>query len=266
MFPGHHVIDLSLPLGEDLPCSWPNNIPYQHKLFNWFTNGSDSSGPLLSRGPFQTRWLMLAEHTGTHFDAPTHWIPPPDSGLPNAGPAGAITSERVPLEQLIGPAVVVDMTQCDTSNAAAGESPSIDASDIEAFETQHGSIVPGEIVLLRTDWDRHYVAGAEGNRYVSDCVTGRATAWPAPTAAAIELLVDRGVRCIGTDTPSVGAAHDGFSAHVAGLAHGLTYVEGLGGLSKLPVRGSIFMFLPLNLRGGTGAPGRAIALLADGVA
>jgi len=251
MIPGYRIVDLSLPLAEDLPCSWPGNIPYQHKAFTFYTAG------------FHTRWLMFAEHTGTHFDAPSHWVPPPDSGLPGAGPAGAISTDGVPLEQLIGPAVVVDLTE-SLPEAEPGHSPAIDVEALEAFEAEHGRIEPGEVVILRTDWDRRYVSGDEGRRYVSDCVAGREPGWPAPTADAVSLLVDRGIRCLATDTPSVGAVEDGYPAHVAGLAHGVVYVEGLTGLDQLPVRGGIFVFLPLPVRGGTGAPGRAVCLLQEG--
>jgi kynurenine formamidase len=251
MIPGYRVVDLSLPLAEDLPCSWPGNIPYQHKAFTYYSAG------------FHTRWLMFAEHTGTHFDAPSHWVPPPDSGLPGAGPAGAISTDGVPLEQLIGPAVVIDLTQ-SLPAAEPGHSPAIDVGALEAFEAEHGRIEPGEVVILRTDWDRRYVSGDEGRHYISECVAGREPGWPAPTAAAVTLLVERGIRCLATDTPSVGAVEEGYSAHVAGLAHGLVYVEGLTGLAELPVRGGIFVFLPIPVRDGTGAPGRAVCLLPDG--
>jgi kynurenine formamidase len=251
MIPGYRVVDLSLPLAEDLPCSWPGNIPYQHKAFTYYAAG------------FHTRWLMFAEHTGTHFDAPSHWVPPPDSGLSGAGPAGAISTDGVPLEQLIGPAVVIDVTG-SLPEAEPGHSPAIEVAALEAFETEHGRIEPGEVVILRTDWDRRYVSGDGGRRYVIDCVAGREPGWPAPTADAVSLLVDRGIRCLATDTPSVGAVEDGLPAHVAGLAHGLVYVEGLTRLAELPVRGGIFVFLPLPVRGGTGAPGRAVCLLEEG--
>jgi isatin hydrolase len=250
MIPGYRVVDLSLPLAEDLPCSWPGNVPYQHKVFDWYAKG------------FHTRWLMLAEHTGTHFDAPSHWVPPLDSGLAGAGPAGAISTHDVPLEQLSGPAVVIDLTP-SIPQAEPGTSPPIEVEALQAFEREHGRIEAGEVVLLRTDWDRRYVTGDEGRRYVSDCVAGREAAWPAPTAETVSFLVERGVRCLATDTPSVGAAEDGYPAHIAGLAHGLVYVEGLTGLAELPVRGAIFVFLPLPIRDGSGAPGRAICLVEE---
>lgn len=250
MIPGYRVVDLSLPLAEDLPCSWPGGVPYQHKLLDWYANG------------FHTRWLMLAEHTGTHFDAPSHWVPPPGSGLAGAGPAGAISTHDVPLEQLSGPAVVVDLT-LSIPHADPGVSPPIEVGVLEAFEAEHGRFEPGEVVLLRTDWDRRYVEGDAGRSYISDCVAGHQAAWPAPTAETVSLLVERGVRCLATDTPSVGAAEDGYPAHVAGLAHGLVYVEGLTRLAELPVRGAIFVFLPLPVRNGSGAPGRAICLVEE---
>jgi kynurenine formamidase len=262
MIPGRRIVDLSLPLAENLPCSWPGAVPYRHTLYDWFESRETELGPVVSKGRFHTRWLMMPEHTGTHFDAPTHWVPPPGSGLPGAGEAGAISSDRVPLEQLTGRAVVIDVTGT-VGNAAPGESPRIEAAALEAFEAEHGRIEPDEIVLLRTDWDSRYVEGPGGRGYVVDCVGGRVPAWPAPTEAAVELLVERGVRCLGVDTPSVGAAEDGYAAHVAGLSRGVVYVEGLARLAELPVRGAIFVFLPVRVRGGSGAPGRAVALIED---
>jgi isatin hydrolase len=262
MIPGYRVIDLSLLLAEDLPCSWPGAPPYQHKVFNWFTGDAEAIQPLVSRGPFHTRWLMLAEHTGTHFDAPTHWVPPPGSGIAGAAPAGAISTDGVPLGQLAGRAVVIDVSGSLTA-AEPGHSPPIKAKPIEEFEAEHGRIEAGEVVLLRTGWDRHYVAGPAGRDYIVDCVTGRKPGWPAPTAAAVSLLVERGVRCLGVDTPSVGSVEDPLSAHYAGLAHGMVYVEGLTRLSELPIRGATFVFLPVPIRDGSGAPGRAIALVAE---
>ncbi|HET8607672.1 MAG TPA: cyclase family protein [Gaiellaceae bacterium] len=260
MIPGGRLVDLTLPLAETLPCSWPGAVPYRHTVFDWFESRETELGPLVSRGPFHTRWLTLAEHSGTHFDAPTHWVPPPGSGLPGAGPAGAISVDRVPLEQLIGPASVVDVTDT-VDRAEPGRSPRIEVAALERFEDEHGRFEPEEVVLLRTGWDSRYVEGPAGRGYLVDCVGGRVPAWPAPTPEAVELLVERGVRCLGTDTPSVGAAENGYPAHFAGLSHGMAYVEGLARLAELPVRGATFAFFPVLLRGGSGAPGRAVAFL-----
>src|SRR5690348_17451253 len=98
---GTRLVDLTLLVAEELPCWWSTHMPFQHKTFNYFTDRDDQSAPLLSRsGPYQTRWMLIDEHTGTHVDAPAHFIPPPGSGLPNAGEMGRMTVDRIPLEQL----------------------------------------------------------------------------------------------------------------------------------------------------------------------
>jgi len=241
------VVDLSLMLAEDLPCSVPRHMPFQHKRFNWF-------GEL---GHYHTRWLLLDEHTGTHFDAPSHAIPPPGSGLAGASEAGAVTSEQVPVELGLGPCAVIDA--CGDSGAAAGESPWIGLEALARFERDHREVA-GEIVLLRTGWDARYVPGAG---YMGSC---EAPAWPAPTPALIDALAERGVRCLGTDGVSIGAAHDPGPGHRAGLSRGMVYVECLAGLAALPPRGAWFAFLPLKVHGGSGVPGRAIAIVPEAIA
>lgn len=94
-----------------------------------------------------------------------------------------------------------------------------------------------------------------------DVLNGTGPGWPAPAPETIGLLLDRGVRCIGTDGLSIGAADDGSAAHLAALPHGMAVVEALSGLARLPPRGAWFLFLPIRLEGGTGGPGRALAVL-----
>ncbi|MEC3980507.1 cyclase family protein [Amycolatopsis sp. H20-H5] len=253
------VIDLSVPVAEDLPCFWPGHQPFQHKTSNWFTAEHRPSGNVRSRGPYTTRWLALDEHTGTHFDAPSHFIPPPGSGLPDAGERGAITAAAVPPAQLMGPAAVLDVS--GVSGSEPGTSPLVGPDSLLAWESAHGELRTGDVVLLRTGWDSRYRRGSDGDGYLHDVVvTGRRPGWPAPAAETIELLLARGVRCTGTDAPSMGAAHDPRPAHVAGLGGGMVFVEALTGLAALPARGAWFCFLPLRLEDGSGAPGRAVAL------
>ncbi|WP_407548608.1 cyclase family protein [Streptomyces sp. Pv4-95] len=263
---GREVLDLSLSLAEDLPCHWPAHQPFQHKVWSWFATRSNGAQTTYNRSgaPYSTRWMAIDEHTGTHFDAPSHFVPPPDSGLPDAGPAGEITAERVPVSRLMGPAAVVDVTELAATDGQGegGVSPFITADHLLAWERRYGRLAPGEVVLLHTGWDTRYRRGPEGDAYLHDViVTGRAPGWPAPAVSAMELLLERGVGCVGIDAPSMGAAHDGVPVHVLGLSAGAVYVECLTGLARLPARGAWFCFLPLKVEGGTGAPGRAVAFL-----
>lgn len=255
------VVDLTLLLAEELPCSWSTHMPYQQKTYNYFADDLRDEAVLRNHtGPYQTRWLLVDEHTGTHVDAPAHFVPPEGSGLEGAGPAGAVTVEQIDLEQLMGPAVVVDVPD-DLPGGAPGVSPSITADLLAAFEDEHGTIAAGDVVLLRSRWDeRFYRPGPAGDDYCRNpLVRGTTAGWPAPDVSAMELLVERGVRCVGTDGTSMGSVDDGGPVHRFALSRRVAFVEALANLGALPVRGAFFCFAPLRLARGTGAPGRAFA-------
>jgi kynurenine formamidase len=258
----HRLADLTLLVAEDLPCWWSTHMPFQHKTFNYFAGRDDQAAPLLCRaGPYQTRWMLIDEHTGTHVDAPAHFIPPPGSGLPHAGEAGLVTVDQVPLSQMAGPAAVIDVPP-GLPGAGPGVSPIIGPDLLHRHEREHGPVTAGMVVLLRTGWDRYYLPGPEGSRYCSDAlITRSGPGWPAPDVPVMEELLARGVRCVGTDAPSMGPAHDGAPVHVAALSRGAVFVEALTGLGQLPARGAFFQFTPLKVARGTGAPGRAVAWL-----
>lgn len=257
------VVDLTLLLAEDLPCTWPGHVWYQHKTFSWFTDRADRAASLVNRNgvAYQTRWLAVDEHTGTHLDAPSHFIPPIDSGLANAGTAGDTCLEQVPLCQSMGPAAMVDVSELD-GDADPGVSPAITAERLQGWEQSNGRLGAGDIVLFRSGWDRYYQRGAAGARYGWDVlITGKQPGWPAPDPECVEFLHQRGVRCVGTDGLSVGPAQDGAPTHLAGLSHGMVFIEALTNLGRLPVRGAYFIMLPLRIEEGTGGPGRAIAVV-----
>jgi kynurenine formamidase len=245
-----------------MPCWWAEHMPYQHKTFNYFTDSDEQQAHLMNRsGAYQTRWLLIDEHTGTHFDAPAHFIPEAATGLPHAGPAGELTADRIPLEQMMGPAVVVSVP-ADLPGSGPGISPFITQDVVLAHEKQHGEIEAGSVVLFNSGWDRNYRPGPAGNAYCFDVmITRSGPGWPAPDPDTMRLLLSRGVRCVGIDAPSMGAAHDGAPVHLVGLAEGAVFVEALAGLHRLPPTGAWFCFAPLNLKHGSGAPGRAFALV-----
>jgi kynurenine formamidase len=260
---GARVVDLSLTVSERLPCTWPGHMTYAHHNWNWFAEVEGPMGRTRSVAPYQTNCVVIDEHCGTHFDAPTHFVPPPDSGLDLAGPLGDQTGDRVPLEDLMGPAVVVDVRfLADTGEP--GVSPFITADHVREFEEEHGSLREGEVVLFRTGWDRYFVEGDEGEKYMrGSLVTGEHPGWPAPAPETAIYLHERGVKTIGIDAPSIGSAHDGVPVHQEGLSRGMRYVEILTNLGGLPVRGAYFIFMPLKIADSSGGPGRAMALLQE---
>jgi kynurenine formamidase len=268
---GLRLVDLTLTIAEDLPAAWATHIPFQAKAWNWFRDEEAGPSRLLSGcGPYFTRWLLLDEHIGTHFDAPSHFIPPasvpsgPSDGLgPGATiPAGAeaTSAEQIGLGQLAGRAAVIRAPWARYP-AAPGTSGVIGTDVIEAWERRHRRLGPGDVVLFASGWDEHYTA-ATRDRYCQDViVTGRSPGWPAPSVEVMDLFVDRGIRCAGTDAPSMGPAENGQAVHVAGLGRGMVFVEGLTGLDEVPDDGALFAFFPIKVLGGSGAPGRAIALV-----
>ncbi len=262
MFDKFEIVDLSVTLGNDLPCARPILMPFRKQNTTWYTRVEDSSGVVkdANPGPFFSEWLIIDEHTGTHFDAPSHFIPPPDSGLLNAGPAGVIYGEDVPLETLMGEALVIDM--CHLSGTGEpGVSPYVTKQMLIDWEEENGKIAPSKIVLLYTAWDKFYAPGDAGKKYSREPFAKQAPGWPTLDAEAIIYLHEQGVKCFGLDGVSIGACHDVMSSHVAGLSRGMIYFESLTNLDKLPTRGAYFMFLPLKLEKSSGGPGRAIAFI-----
>ncbi len=258
-----HIVDLSVTVSPDLPSGWPTHMVFTTKVWNYYSELSERQGAVPSVAPYQTRFWIIDEHCGTHFDAPTHFIPPPDSGLPWAHELGLQTGDRVPVQDLMGPAVVVDVTEL-SGQGNPGESPWITAGHIKVWEDKNGQIQAGEVVLLYTGWDEHYVTGPKGDAYArGPLIFKNSPGWPAPNVDAVLYLHERGVRCLGIDAPSIGAAHEGVPAHQEGLSRSMRYVELLTGLDKLPPRGAYFIFLPVKVAGSTGGPGRAIALVEE---
>jgi kynurenine formamidase len=253
------LVDLTLTLDEELPGSWPGTEPYRHEIENYYVPVAADGRHYPSAGPFYACWMTLHEHVATHFDAPAHFTPPPGSGIEGESEFGTVFGDVADVRSLHGPAAVVDALP---DESRPGVSPAITEADIRAWEAEHGALEAGEIVLLRTGWDRYYRAGAEGLKYVHrPLVTKDAPGWPAPDAGAIAYLAERGVRAVGTDAPSIAPAQEAVSTHRAGLGRGLLYIEGLASLDRLPVRGAFFLFLPIKVARSSGAPGRAVAWL-----
>ncbi len=200
------------------------------------------------RGP-GWKWhnISMNEHTGTHFDAPVHWV----SGrhVPN----GAV--DEIPAEALIGPVVVIDCSD----GAAKDDDYELTPEVIEAWEAQHGRIPAGAWVLMRTDWSRR-----RGAEYLNMREDGAHS--PGPTPEAVQLLVARDIRGFGTETVGTDAGQGShydppFPAHFFLHGAGKYGLQCLANLDRLPPTGAMLITPPLKIRGGTGSPLRVLALV-----
>ena len=145
--------DLSVPLSEEFPVSWPGLPPFRKRVLNWFENYREPNGEeVRSLGHFYDQSLELDEHTGTHMDFPAHILVP--QALAEYDKAFAQGSL---LRTFAGPAIVLDAT-ADLDRAPAGISPRVSVDTALAWERQNGSIESGDIVLINTGYMDHYFA------------------------------------------------------------------------------------------------------------
>ncbi|WP_311273614.1 MULTISPECIES: cyclase family protein [unclassified Rhizobium] len=240
------VVDLTAPLGPDtpvlyLPPQFGKNTP-QVKVHTISTYDQD--------GPFWAwNWLELGEHTGTHFDAPAHWITGKDH------PSN--TTDTIAPQNFVAPVNVIDRS----SEAAENPDYLLTVESIKEWEAEHGDIEAGTWVLLRTDW---YKRNGSTDTFLNADETGPHS--PGPTPEAIEYLLSKeiigwGQETIGTDAGSAGGMNPPFPAH--NLVHKANKygLASLSHLDQLPAKGAILIAAPLKLVKGTGSPVRALALV-----
>jgi D-alanyl-D-alanine dipeptidase/kynurenine formamidase len=186
------------------------------------------------------------EHGGTHLDAPLHFA------------ADHWAADAIPLERLIAPAVVVDVSAAVAENRDYRAT----ADDVRRFEARHGRIPAGAIVLLRTGWGPRW---PNRGLYFGDDTPGRTTDlhFPSYGADAAKLLVhDREVAAIGVDTPSIdyGRSQD-FVVHRIASAADVLGLENVANLEQVPETGAWLVALPMKIAGGSGGPLRIVALV-----
>ncbi len=204
---------------------------------------------LTSQGYFYSSFKYAAEeHGGTHFDAPIHFS---ERGK---------TIEQVPVEQLHGPGVVVDVTKQATEN----RDYLVTLRDFEDWEKQNGRIPDGAIILLNTGfgkcWNDHL-------KYTGTLKSGKEGVeelhFPGLDPEVAQWLIDnRKIKAIGLDTPSIdyGQSKD-FRTHRFLCAAGMTMYENLANLDQLPAKDFYIVALPMKIKGGSGAPLRIVAVI-----
>ena len=238
------VVDLTQTLRAStpiiqLPPEFAQTSPFRMEEISHY----DARGPA-----WYWNNISCGEHTGTHFDAPAHWISGKDY-------ADGYT-DTIPAQRFIAPACVIDCT----AEVAADERFVLEPSHIEAFEAAHGRIPAGSWVLMRTDWSKR----ADTADFLNMQDDGPHV--PGPSAAAIRFLIEQrdvigwGVEAVGTDAGQAFAFEPPFPAHNLMHGAGKFGLASLCNLDQLPPTGAVVIAAPLKIVNGSGSPVRVIAI------
>ncbi len=238
------VVDLTQPLGPDTPVIGLPEIFAPSPGFSMEEiSRYDDGGP-----GWYWNTIRLGEHTGTHFDAPVHWITGKD--LPDN------RCDTIPAGRFVGPGCVIDVS----GDAARDEDFLLTPARIEAWEAEHGRIAAGSWVFLRTDWSKRRDPAAFLN------VREDGPHSPGFSADATRLLIDRdvlgvGVETVGTDAGQAGSFDPPFPNHTLMHGAGKLGLASLANLDQLPATGSLVIAAPLKIVDGSGSPLRVLALV-----
>jgi len=238
------VVDLTQPLGPDTPVI---GLP------EMFASSPGVSIDVISRfddrGPaWYWNKLSFGEHTGTHFDAPGHWITGKD--------LDDNTCDTIPAGLFIGPACVFDVT------AQVAEDPDflLTPAHVAEWEHAHGQIPPGSWVLLHTGWS----ARTDADAFLNVAEDGpHSPGFHADTSALLATerdVLGVGVETVGTDAGQAGGFDPPFPNHATMHGAGKFGLASLCNLDQLPATGAIVIAAPLKLVGGSGSPLRVLAI------
>ena len=232
-------IDLTHEFDEQT-LHWPTSDLF---VLSTVSEGMTPAGYYYSAYAFQG-----SEHGGTHLDAPIHFQ------------AEGLTTDQVPLDSLIGPAIVIDVTE----KAAADRGYGITVSDLTDWEAEHGQIQGRPIVLFNTgsaalwpDAEAYLGTGRRGPGGVAELN------FPGIQPEAAEFLVnERSVRAVGLDTPSLDMANSAsYLTHRILFDQNIPGFENVASLDGLPPTGATVFALPMKIKGGSGGPLRMVAFV-----
>ncbi|QFZ21199.1 cyclase family protein [Saccharothrix syringae] len=234
------VVDLTAPLSEQtpiiaLPPERGQPWPFSREVISDF----DVAGPTVY-------WnnIRLSEHTGTHFDAPAHWL---------SGKGGPDVSE-VPPADLVGPAVVLDFS----AEAAADPDFLLRREHVERWQDEHGPLPDRGWLLYRTGWDAR---GNDPARFLNDGHTPGVDPDCARWLAERTPVIGIGVETVGTDAGLAGGFERPYPCHWFFHGAGKYGLTQLRNLARLPTTGAVLVASPLPIVRGSGSPTRVLALV-----
>ena len=238
-FPAGTVVALSHPYDEST-VYWPTADGFELEVD---FAGMTDNGFYYTANTFRT-----AEHGGTHIDAPIHFA------------EGRNTVDEIPLEQLMGEAVMIDVSD----RCADNPDYLVTVADIEVWETEHGRVPEESILLLRTGYEEHW---PDRVRYLGTDERGEEAVaklhFPGlDPEAASWLVANRSSSAIGLDTASIDYGQSThFESHQVLFAADIPAFENLTNLHHLPATGFVIIALPIKIAGGSGGPLRIAAII-----
>ncbi len=239
------VVDLAVPLGPETPLiKLPDIFQNTPKVKVHEISHYDDNGPY-----WAWSWYELGEHSGTHFDAPIHWITGKDY------PDGK--TDTIPVQNFVAPVNVIDCSK----ETAADPDFLLTADAVKAWEKEHGEIEKGSWVVMRTDW---WPRNRSESEFLNADENGPHS--PGPTVDCVEYIISKGIigwgtECVGTDAGAAGGFEPPYPAHNLLHKNNRYGLASLAHLDKLPPKGAILIVAPLKFVGGTGSPIRALALV-----
>ena len=240
------AIDLGRYRVVDLTHTFNAKTLYWPTATTGFQLQRTAFGPTPGGYFYSSNSYAAPEHGGTHLDAPIHFY------------ERGVSADRIPVEQLIAPAVVIDVR----AKAAKDADYRLTKADVTAWEKSHGAVPRGSFVVLRTGWGARW-PNAKG--YFGDDTPGDASKLHFPSfgaEAARYLVEERRVGALGADVASIdyGASKD-FIVHQIAAKAGVLGLENLASVDALPPTGATIIALPMKIEGGSGGPLRAVALV-----
>lgn len=238
------VVDLTQPLGPDTPViGLPPQFGASPGVTMEVISQFDDKGPA-----WYWNTITMGEHTGTHFDAPVHWIT--GRALPDN------RCDTIPARRFVGPACVIDVSR----DVAKNEDFLLMPEHVETWEKAHGRIPKGAWVLLRSDWSKR----TDAKQFLNVGTDGPHS--PGFHKTTSELLAkDRdvlgvGVETVGTDAGQAGMFDPPFPNHATMHGAGKFGLASLTNLDQLPATGAVVIAAPLRIVNGSGSPLRVLAL------
>jgi kynurenine formamidase len=237
------VIDLTAPLSNETPIlELPPEFGQTQRFELEEISHYDDRGPAWYWNNFHT-----GEHTGTHFDAPNHWVTGKDKD----------DIASVPVRRLIGPAAVLDFSK------QVAENPDflIEIEDVRAWEAEHGPLPDGGWLLVRTGWDARTTQDAALNANETGPHSPGLSAECARWVAEESPVIGMGVETVGTDAGAAHSFEPAFPCHSYLMGNDKYGLTQLRNLVELPPLGAVIVASPLPIVTGSGSPARVLALV-----